>query len=404
MRLDLLERLGEVTPTRSVLPLWAVAERVNQKNLGLVENNLLSLSYGRVIRKEITEIGGLRPESYETYNIIEAGDAVLRMTDLQNDQRSIRTGLATEKGIITSAYVTVRPRVSTVDPRFLVAALRAYDVKKVFYEMGAGVRQTLKFEELAHLPIPLPPLDDQQRIADFLDRETAEIDAMDAELDHLIDTLRERKKTESMQTVVGATKEDLGVTTDWLPTGWVRGSLGHVVESLDRARIPLSALDRQSRSGPYPYYGASGVIDWVDDFLFDEDLVLVSEDGANLLNRSTPIAFIAAGRYWVNNHAHVLRPRVGPPAFWAARIECIDLAPWVSGSAQPKLTAEAMNSIPVSWPKDHLEMDRIASELEDQTSRIDAMIADAQRLKALLGERRSTLITEVVTGKKEVPS
>src|SRR5699024_1750973 len=153
----------------------------------------LSLSYGQIIRKDIAEIGGLQPGSYETYNIIEPGDTVLRMTDLQNDQRSIRTGLAQERGIITSAYVTVRPIDRYVEPRFFSAVLRAYDINKVFYEMGAGVRQTLKYDELAQLPIPLPPLGTQRIIADFLDRETAEIDAMIDKLDAVVQELIQRR-------------------------------------------------------------------------------------------------------------------------------------------------------------------------------------------------------------------
>lgn len=203
MRIDLLQRLGVTVAETPLYPLWAVAQRVQNKNNGGRESNLLSLSYGNIIRKAIDEVGGLRPESYETYNIIEAGDTVLRLTDLQNDQKSIRTGLATERGIITSAYVTVRPDPSRVNPRFLSAILRAYDNKKVFYEMGAGVRQTLKFDELAHLPIPIPSLEDQHRIADYLDRETAEIDDMIADARRLEALLAERRSTLITEVVTG---------------------------------------------------------------------------------------------------------------------------------------------------------------------------------------------------------
>src|SRR5690606_26020730 len=95
------------------------------------------------------------------------------------------------------------------------------------------------------------------------------------------------------------------------------------------------------------YYGASGQIDSIDAYLFDESLVLVGEDGANLVLRSTPLAFVAEGKYWVNNHAHVLRPKDGRVHLWARVIDTLDVTDWVSGAAQPKLTAEALMNLPV---------------------------------------------------------
>src|SRR5690625_4443774 len=99
-------------------PLWAVASRSNTRNVGLQETNLLSLSYGRIVKRDIETSEGLLPASFETYQIVEQGDTVLRMTDLQNDKRSIRTGFVQERGIITSAYITVRPNRDVIDPRY----------------------------------------------------------------------------------------------------------------------------------------------------------------------------------------------------------------------------------------------------------------------------------------------
>ena len=100
----------------------------------------------------------------------------------------------------------------------------------------------------------------------------------------------------------------------------------------------------------YPYYGASGVIDHVESYLFDEPLILVAEDGANLYSRSTPLAFVAEGKYWVNNHAHILRPLDGLVTYWAHVLGCVIFDPWISGSAQPKLTGENLGSIPLPLP------------------------------------------------------
>lgn len=201
MRHDLAAKLGVANwPMR---PLWSLVQRIDNKNVGLSETNLLSLSYGRIVRKSIENVGGLRPGSYETYNIVESGDIVLRMTDLQNDQKSIRTGLVTERGIITSAYVTVRPDPAMVEPRYLAGVLRAYDAKKVFYEMGSGVRQNLNYNELGQLPIPLPDPPTQASIADYIDVELDELDAVLADVAALQQLLVERRSALITDVVTG---------------------------------------------------------------------------------------------------------------------------------------------------------------------------------------------------------
>ena len=156
------------------VPLFAVAREVLARNTGGHEQNLLSLSYGRIVRKDINANDGLLPDSFDGYQVVEPGDSVLRLTDLQNDQRSLRTGFVRERGIITSAYLGLRP--DGVDPRFLAYALYAADVNKVFYAMGGGLRQSIKFDDLKRLPIPLPESAEQRRIADFLDDQVTRID------------------------------------------------------------------------------------------------------------------------------------------------------------------------------------------------------------------------------------
>ena len=146
----------------------------------------------------------------------------------------------------------------------------------------------------------------------------------------------------------------------------------------------------------YPYYGASGVIDHVEDYIFDEPTVLIAEDGANLLSRTTPLAFIADGKYWVNNHAHILKPRLGPFRYWAHLLCTADYEPWVTGAAQPKLTKENLGSIKVPVPPLD-EQTRIAAFLDEKTAEIDAAIAKKQRLIELLQEQKAILINRAVT-------
>ena len=168
-------------------------ERKNKNKFGQ-EDNLLSLSYGKIIRKDINTSEGLLPESFSTYNIVEKGDIVIRPTDLQNDKRSLRTGLVPERGIITSAYICLKP-IKDIDSRFFNYQLHSYDVIKVFYNMGNGVRQGLNFSEFSHLLVFEPPLDEQKRIADYLDAKCAEIDALTADIQTQIDALEQYKRS-----------------------------------------------------------------------------------------------------------------------------------------------------------------------------------------------------------------
>lgn len=163
-----IEWVGNIPAHWDVRPLYYYfAERKKKNYLGQ-EQNLLSLSYGKVIRKDINTSEGLLPDSFNGYNIIEPGDIVLRLTDLQNDKRSLRTGLVKEHGIITSAYVTLKAAKEVV-PEYFHYLLHAYDVMKVLYNMGNGVRQGLNYSELSKMHIVAPPLDEQKNIAARLD-------------------------------------------------------------------------------------------------------------------------------------------------------------------------------------------------------------------------------------------
>ncbi len=136
-----------------------------------------------------------------------------------------------------------------------------------------------------------------------------------------------------------------------IPKGWEWERFGNIMINRDSERIPLSVTQRQHLKKTYDYYGASGVIDKVDKYLFDKDLLLIGEDGANLINRSTPIAFIAKGKYWVNNHAHVLDVCGGMVLSYVALfINAISLVEYVTGTAQPKMNQEKMNSILLAIP------------------------------------------------------
>lgn len=172
-----IEWVGAIPAHWSIHPVYNYfGERKNKNSFGN-EDNLLSLSYGRVIRKDINTSDGLLPESFNTYNIVEAGDIIIRPTDLQNDKRSLRTGLVKEHGIITSAYIDLCP-LKQVDSRYFHFLLHAYDVMKVFYNMGNGVRQGLNYSEFSRLMVFEPPYEEQVAMADYLETKVTEVDAI----------------------------------------------------------------------------------------------------------------------------------------------------------------------------------------------------------------------------------
>jgi type I restriction enzyme S subunit len=184
-----------------------------------------------------------------------------------------------------------------------------------------------------------------------------------------------------------------------IPKRWVWVQFGDIVFSRDGERIPVSKDERNTRARIYDYYGASGVIDKIDNFLFDKPLLLIGEDGANLINRSTPIAFIARGRYWVNNHAHVLDGiSEGFLRFVELHINAIDLKPYVTGTAQPKMNQAKMNSIPIALPP--------LAEQYRIVAKVDELIALCDRLEAQLttGRTESGHLLEAVLHEALAPT
>ena len=188
-----------------------------------------------------------------------------------------------------------------------------------------------------------------------------------------------------------------------IPDSWEWARLEAVLVNRDAERIPVSVADREHRAKVYDYYGASGVIDTIDDYLFDKPLLLIGEDGANLLNRSTPIAFIARGKYWVNNHAHVLDGISETYLEYVAMyINSISLTPYVTGTAQPKMNQQKMGTILIPIPPESeqlriLERYELLSPLVDG---YDTLEVSRERLDAELpGRLRKSILQQAVQGR-----
>ncbi|WP_417535223.1 restriction endonuclease subunit S [Methylophaga sp.] len=239
-----VEWVGYIPKDWSVEPLFSVAFTEVIKNNNGQETNVLSLSYGNIIQRDVEKNYGLLPESFNTYQLVNIGELILRLTDLQNDKRSLRVGHAKQAGIITSAYLKLIAKKNKLHDRYLYLLLHSYDTTKVFYGMGGGLRQSMNFEDMRRLSILIPSLDEQQQIANFLDHETAKIDTLIEKQQQLITLLKEKRQALISHAVTkglnpDAPMRDSGV--EWLgqvPAHWdvmnyryatriYRGKFGH---------------------------------------------------------------------------------------------------------------------------------------------------------------------------------
>ena len=197
-----IEWIGAIQKDWGSNTIAQLCSQVKCKNTGLQEKNLLSLSYGKVKRKSIDTVEGLLPESFDGYNIIEKDNIVLRLTDLQNDHTSLRVGLAEERGIITSAYLTIRNR-SNMCTKYLYYYLHSFDIAKGFYGMGAGVRQGLNWDGVKWLKVLVPSVSEQEHIVAFLDAESEKLDALIAKKQQYLSEIENYKKSLIYEYVTG---------------------------------------------------------------------------------------------------------------------------------------------------------------------------------------------------------
>ena len=220
-----IEWVGDIPDSWDIHPLYCFFEERINKNIFGKEQNLLSLSYGKIKRKDVNSSEGLVPANYNTYNIVHSGDIVIRPTDLQNDKRSLRTGLVEEQGIITSAYIALKPKKNTYS-KYFHYLLHIYDVLKVFYNMGNGVRQGLNYDEFSKLLMIIPPIEEQRKIAEFLDEKCGEIDALIADIKTQIESLEQYKRsviTESVTKGLNPSAEMKNSGIEWIgkvPSNW----------------------------------------------------------------------------------------------------------------------------------------------------------------------------------------
>ncbi len=417
-----IDWIGQIPEEWEVAKVNHIFEEHKQKNRGNKEKNLLSLSYGRIIRKSIDSSFGLLPESFDTYNIIQREDIVLRLTDLQNDKRSLRVGLARENGIITSAYLTLRLKNLESNDSYMYYLLHTYDICKVFYNFGGGVRQGGTWSDIYKMELLIPPCNEQQKIADYLDKKTAQLDKAKRLLEKQIQKLKDYRASLIYETVTkGLDKtvpmKDSGI--DWIgqvPEGWgvIKFKyLGDVKQGLTYS--PSDIVDKDEgilvlRSGNIQ----NGILDFTNNVyvktkvaesivLRKNDILITARNGSPVLIGKNAIidTDIKAtfGAFMMVFRAN--QSLFAKFAFYLMNVSFNFYRTFFTTSTVNQLTAAIFNGIEVPLPSIY-EQKKITDFLDEKTVQIDKLIQIKSQQINNINKQRQTLIYDYVTGKRRV--
>lgn len=407
-----VEWIGEIPEDWDVKQLRTYFSRRINKNTHLQENNLLSLSYGRIIRKNIDTKEGLLPESFDGYNIVENGDIVIRGTDLQNDHRSLRTGLVTERGIITSAYMTLKPK-ENVNSAYYHYLLHCYDMTKVFYSMGGGLRQSLDYWEFIRMPVLHPTDREQEEIISYIKTKCTAIDTAIEKTKKSIEKLEEYKKAVITKAVTkgidpNAKMKDSGV--EWIgeiPENWavmktkylfrilkrIAGQEGFDVISITQKGLKIK--DINSNEGQIAENYSNYQFVFPGDFAMNHmDLLTGWVDLSTLTGVTSPdYRVFHKINESVNDdyYKYVFQSLYFNKVYYG-------LAQGVAEVGRKRLQAPAFKELKLPCPPAD-EPAKIAAYIKDKCMAIDALIGKKQTAINKWEEYKKSLIYYAVTGK-----
>lgn len=408
-----LSWVGKIPSDWAAHPVYYYFGERKNKNIFGQEDNLLSLSYGRVIRKDINTNGGLLPESFNTYNIVEAGDIIIRPTDLQNDKKSLRTGLCLERGIITSAYIALRP-IRRLNSGFFRYLLHAYDISKVFYNMGNGVRQGLNFSEFSRLTVFEPPIEIQDKITQYLDTATAEVDKTISDIQAQIDTLEQYKRSVITETVTKGMNPDAEMKDSGvfymapMNASWRLTKIGYICTKLSRSFVSEDTALICSNKGKVQVRA--------DDLTG----IMVSDDNAMQGIRAGDIAIhgmdtwhgaIALSEFdgKITRVVHVC-DSTEDKRFIVYYMQHLAfqgvyklISNGVRGNTSDFRSWDKVRDIWIAIPKTRQEQEAICDYLDRQCNAVEEVISTKKQQLEVLATYKKSLIFEYVTGKKEVP-
>jgi type I restriction enzyme S subunit len=340
------------------------------------------------------------------YQGIRKGDLVIHIMDAFAGSM----GVSDSEGKSTPVYSVCVPRGSEV-PWFFAFQLRQMAKAGWLQALSKGIRERssdFRFELFGMQTMLVPPVDEQHLIVRYLHALDAKVKRYIRTKRTLIARLQEQKQAIIQRAVTRGLNPNVKLKpsgVEWLgevPEHWRMTRVKSEFKNLDRVRVPLSADVRGKMSQRiFDYYGASGVIDKVEDYLFDDQLILIAEDGANLVLRNLRLVLIAQGKFWVNNHAHILKPMRGNIHYWAELLETLSYKPWITGAAQPKLTGDRLMGIALAAP-DYAEQNEIVDYYMKATEPLTRTIEHEQRAVNHMLEYHTRLIADVVTGAVDV--
>ncbi|WP_177765162.1 restriction endonuclease subunit S [Flavobacterium sp. I3-2] len=412
-----IDWIGPIPEHWEVKPGFTVLKERKEKNKGMISNNVLSLSYGKIIEKPVEKLTGLVPENFETYQLVYKGDIIFRPTDLQNDKVSLRTGLSKFNGIITSAYINLQP--INTEPKFLHYYLHTTDTNKVIYGLGSGLRQNISFLDFKRFSFVVPPIHEQEAIAKFLDYKTAKIDALVHTKEQQIEKLKELRQAKIHQAVTkgldaNAPTKDSGV--DWIgeiPAHWEVKRLKNLFQIVNGA-TPSSAI--------LSYWG--GDITWVTPKDVN-NIKYISESERNISisgYKSCGTSLIPKGSIILTTRAPIGKVVIANKELCTNQgckslvkinnqnnefiYSVLDISSKVlnslgTGTTFMELSNVALKNFQLPIPPIQ-EQEQIVAYLDEVTGKIDQAIAQKQEQITKLKEYKQSLINDVVTGKVKV--
>jgi type I restriction enzyme S subunit len=409
--------LGDVPAHWEVRPGFTCFKENKDRNKGLLENTVLSLSYGRIVIKPEEKLTGLVPESFESYQLIKPGDIVIRTTDLQNDQTSLRVGYAKDKGMITSAYLGLRCH-PEINPEYVFRLLESYDALKVFYGMGSGLRQNIDFWDFKRLPVPLPPRDEQDRIVAFLDQKTAEIDAAIAKKERLIELLEEQAAILISNAVTKGLNADVPQRDSGV--AWI----GHIPSHwyVKRAKFLFREIDERSANGEEELLSVSHMTGVTPRSEKTNVYMFMAEDySGSKLCRPNDLVFNIMwawmGALGVSDRVGIVSPSYGVyrqlkegtfnnwylEHLLRSTLYVAEYNKRSTGlhSSRLRLYSHMFFDMELGFPPRE-EQDEIERETKKQVSQANAVITSVRSEIEKLAELRSSLVASVVTGKMRV--
>ena len=404
-----IEWIGEIPEGWEVIPAKFLFKNSDIRRIADDEQLTSSQQFGIISQKDYTELTGskvvLANKGLADWKHVEPFDFIISL-------RSFQGGLEMSEitGCITWHYIVLKPchKICSYYYKWLFKSdsyIRALQRTCSFIRDG----QDLRYSNFIQVPLFEPPLAEQEKIADYLNAECFRIDAMLTKTRSSIEEYKKLKQAVITQAVTKGVRgeremKDSGV--EWIGEINHRFSLiklKYICSILDQYRKPISA-DKRSQSGSvlYDYYGASGAIDKIDDYTIDDHVMLIGEDGANLRMRNLPLMYEVNGKAWINNHAHILKPTERVDFYYLFyALEELDINPYITGSAQPKLSQEKLQNIWVPLP-DLEEQQEIATYIRSKCAEINKLIAKKEQLVKELESYKKSLIYKVVTGKREV--